>query len=314
MRKDYDEKEKLKLQIIKYDVIKYFFDLTATFLRGMGYRKNPEFLMWVSCDADLDESNLRIAMRFFTDILPDMVGENELLLLMRTYPILSNVLASVVEMSFGLNEAVNDMIPFPISSNQTILDIAQIVLLTSFLKEEDYLYEWEMVYSSAYQGFSETLFIRCIVNKGPTIVFVKDQNGWIFGGYGSSSWMISPKFYGTDRCFLFRLVPTFKIFSSSDVNENFMYLNRGQRTMPNGLGMGGYLDYFGLWISLDRPVGRCENHCTTFENYECLSSENNFFFVDLEVWRVTERNLDTTQKNTKLSRRPTKDMKMVSVK
>ena len=38
------------------------------------------------------------------------------------------------------------------------------------------------------------------------------------------------------------------VFDTTPFNSNYQYFNLKQKTMPNGLGMGGQLEYFGLWI------------------------------------------------------------------
>lgn len=35
-----------------------------------------------------------------------------------------------------------------------------------------------------------------IVDRGPSLVFVKDLDGHIFGGFASTSWAIGPQFKG----------------------------------------------------------------------------------------------------------------------
>lgn len=35
-----------------------------------------------------------------------------------------------------------------------------------------------------------------IIDKGPSIIVVKDLDGHIFGGFASSSWTLSPQFSG----------------------------------------------------------------------------------------------------------------------
>lgn len=35
-----------------------------------------------------------------------------------------------------------------------------------------------------------------IIDKGPSVIFVQDTDGHIFGGFASTSWTISPQFTG----------------------------------------------------------------------------------------------------------------------
>ena len=38
--------------------------------------------------------------------------------------------------------------------------------------------------------------LGAIIDKGPSIIVIKDQDGYIFGGFASTSWTISPQFTG----------------------------------------------------------------------------------------------------------------------
>ncbi|OMJ23251.1 TLD domain-containing protein 1 [Smittium culicis] len=42
-----------------------------------------------------------------------------------------------------------------------------------------------------------------------------------------------------------------KVFNSAMINNNYQYFNYQTKTLPNGLGLGGQLEYFGLWIDSD---------------------------------------------------------------
>lgn len=291
-RMSYEETENEELKIDKHIIVKYFFDLFATCLRGMGVRNNPELLMWMHCDADLNESKLQIAMKLYTDELPDMAKVTHLRKLMNDHYLLGDVLKSVIEMCFGIAPFTNRLVPFPISSSRTMLDIAHIVLLTAFIGGGVELYEWEMLYTLK-EGCSWTRFESAVVDKGPTIFVLRDREDWIFGGYASRSWKLSNKFYGNGRSFLFRLYPTFKLFRPSFDDENFMFLNYIDDKLPMGLGMGGDLEHFGIWVNIDKPIGKCHNLCPTFHEYECLSATSNFFYTDMEVWRLFPRILDS---------------------
>ena len=50
------------------------------------------------------------------------------------------------------------------------------------------------------------------------------------------------------------------VFDSTPFNSNYQYFNLKQKTMPNGLGMGGQLEYFGLWIDSEFGQVHKERH------------------------------------------------------
>src|SRR5690349_6698123 len=75
-------------------------------------------------------------------------------------------------------------------------------------------------------------------------------------------------------------------FMPTGYNENYQYLNQNQQTLPNGLGVGGKLEYFGLWLdALNFGKGKCAASCTTYSTPR-LSSSEEFQFQELEVWGV----------------------------
>ena len=118
---------------------------------------------------------------------------------------------------------------------------------------------------------------------------------------------------GDSNCFLFTLSPDIGVFSPTGYNSNFMYLQQNAQTLPNGLvgavlnchysflccivqGMGGQMEYFGLWLSADYGTGhsKAKPKCSTYGSPMLSSSED--FQVDmLEVWGVGEPVLPDTE-------------------
>ena len=41
-------------------------------------------------------------------------------------------------------------------------------------------------------------------------------------------------FLGDENCFLFQIFPSFATYNPTGYNKNFVYLNVGQETIPNG--------------------------------------------------------------------------------
>lgn len=82
------------------------------------------------------------------------------------------------------------------------------------------------------------------MDQGPTVVIVEDANGYIFGGYATDSWALSPNYVGNENSFLFTLRPKMRCFSSTAYNDHYQYLNLHQQTMPNGM-----VRVFGLKVS-----------------------------------------------------------------
>ncbi|ORZ23742.1 TLD-domain-containing protein [Lobosporangium transversale] len=116
---------------------------------------------------------------------------------------------------------------------------------------------------------------------------MKDEDGYIFGGYADQDWEQRPKFYGNDRNFLFTIRPKFRIYRPSSVNNHFQYMDYGTKTLPNGMGFGGQLRYFGLWLASDFQSGQsaAEPLCSTYQSPR-LSKYQDFKLDEMEVWQV----------------------------
>ena len=103
----------------------------------------------------------------------------------------------------------------------------------------------------------------------------------MFGGFATDSWRLGPKFYGKPESFLFQLSPTVGVFDSTPFNSNYQYFNLKQKTMPNGLGMGGQLEYFGLWIDSEFGLVRKLFWKESFENINEGANSANVFHLPL---------------------------------
>ena len=97
---------------------------------------------------------------------------------------------------------------------------------------------------------------------------MRDHRDRIFGGFARESWVQAPNFYGSESCFLFSAQPELGVYRwvthsahrnvivrclhrvsrPSGHNKNFMYCNSGASSLPNGIGMGGQLEYFGFFL------------------------------------------------------------------
>ncbi|MFT7813991.1 TLD domain-containing protein 1 [Arapaima gigas] len=173
---------------------------------------------------------------------------------------------------------------------------------------------WRLLFSTQLHGESFTRLVGSCVRRGPTLLLLRDTHGYMFGGFVSCSWEIKPQFQGDSRCFLFTVSPSLRVYTYTGYNHHYMYLNQGQRTMPNGLvsltlyavsllfpsewlhgfvhglqGMGGHHNYFGLWLDSDFGHGHswARPRCITYNSPQ-LSAEENFTLDSLEVWGVGE--------------------------
>lgn len=167
-------------------------------------------------------------------------------------------------------------------------DISQMLFINANLPV-DFRHKWRFLFSSQIHGESFSTFIGRIVDQGASVIIVEDTDGYIYGGFAPVSWTMSPKFVGNDNAYLFTLRPKMRVFGTTGYNDHYQYLNLHQQTMPNGLGMGGQHNYWGLWLDSDYGKGECSETCTTFRNYTQLGINKKFTIRNIEVWGVGEK-------------------------
>lgn len=151
------------------------------------------------------------------------------------------------------------------------------------------LVEWKLLYHSAINGMSFNTFLGSTSNgEGPTILIIKDKDGYIYGGYASQPWEKHGDFYGDLKSFLFQLYPKASIFKPTGANNNVQWCaaNFSSESIPNGIGFGGRVNHFGLFLSASFDVGQTFT-CTTFGS-PCLSKTNRIFPEVIECWGIVQ--------------------------
>eukprot|EP01101_Sappina_pedata_P010851 TRINITY_DN6952_c0_g1_i1.p1 TRINITY_DN6952_c0_g1~~TRINITY_DN6952_c0_g1_i1.p1 ORF type:complete len:270 (+),score=75.98 TRINITY_DN6952_c0_g1_i1:2-811(+) len=144
--------------------------------------------------------------------------------------------------------------------------------------------EWTLLYLNKTQGRSFNRLKYHTKNQGPTLIIIKDDKGYIFGGFASQSWKKpGAAWYGDVNSFLFSIKPEFKVYPATGYNDHYQYLNEDMETMPNGLGMGGQHEFFGIFLEERFDYGLSNGTCSTFRS-PCLSSEARFAIETVEVW------------------------------
>ncbi|EDV25495.1 uncharacterized protein TRIADDRAFT_24535 [Trichoplax adhaerens] len=88
------------------------------------------------------------------------------------------------------------------------------------------------------------------------------------------------------------------VYTTTRYNKNYQYLNCNMQTLPNGLGMGGQFDYFGLWIDAEYGKGHsmAGPKCTTYGSPQ-LSGNKTFEIDCLEVWSIGKKKKDDDNDN-----------------
>ncbi|XP_008137943.2 MTOR-associated protein MEAK7 [Eptesicus fuscus] len=168
----------------------------------------------------------------------------------------------------------------------SVLDLLSVIYVNAHLPREQQ-HRWHLLFSSELHGHSFAQLCGRVPHRGPCLLLLEDHDGHVFGGFASCSWEIKPQFQGDNRCFLFSISPSMAVHTCTGYNNHYMYLNHGQQTIPNGLGMGGQHNYFGLWIDVDFGKGhsKAKPTCTTYNSPQ-LSAQEDFRFEKMEVWAV----------------------------
>lgn len=66
--------------------------------------------------------------------------------------------------------------------------------------------------------------LACRNDEGPTLLIIKDKEGYIYGGYASQPWEKHGDFYGDLKSFLFQLYPKAAIFRPTGANNNLQWV------------------------------------------------------------------------------------------
>mmetsp|Transcript_79671 Transcript_79671/g.97483 ORF Transcript_79671/g.97483 Transcript_79671/m.97483 type:complete len:164 (+) Transcript_79671:3-494(+) len=140
------------------------------------------------------------------------------------------------------------------------------------------------LYQSNRDGLTATKFHELCDNKGPTLIIIKSDIGYIFGGYTSVSWTSPKDFLGSilskdPTAFLFQIHPELKVFklkSKDDPkavrsNTQFLFafgkgcdlLIRGTQSQMGSFSMLGSYD-------MENPMDLIGGHSTliTVDNME----------------------------------------------
>lgn len=70
-----------------------------------------------------------------------------------------------------------------------------------------------------------TVGLNCRNDEGPTILVIKDKEGYIYGGYASQPWEKHGDFYGDLKSFLFQMYPKASIFRPTGANHNVQWVS-----------------------------------------------------------------------------------------
>jgi len=147
--------------------------------------------------------------------------------------------------------------------------------------------EWVLVYHSPAQGLSFNTFLgKLAAVQGPSVLIIKDKEGCVYGGYASQPWEKHSDFYGDMKSFLFSAHPKAAVHRPTGKNANLQWcaVNYTSPSIPNGIGFGGQIHHFGVFIDGFFERGHTR-HSVTFNNPP-LSSNPDIVPDVIECWAV----------------------------
>ncbi|ORX65807.1 TLD-domain-containing protein, partial [Linderina pennispora] len=117
------------------------------------------------------------------------------------------------------------------------------------------------------------------------LLLVKEKDGGVLGAYLDADLERRPSWYGSSLNFVFSAGPAgLGVFRATGFNDHYQYFNYGTKTLPNGLGVGGQMGNFGLWVDVDFMSGQS---CTS-ATYAApqLAERSEFEIEHVEAWVV----------------------------
>ncbi|KAL0037976.1 hypothetical protein WJX79_008102 [Trebouxia sp. C0005] len=152
---------------------------------------------------------------------------------------------------------------------------------------------WELLFHSNKHGQSFNTFMGKAAGKGPTLLLVKDKQGQLFGGYASEPWLKNGKYYGNFSTFLFQLLPKVAMYNPSGANQNFQYCGHNFASLPNGIGFGGQVGYWSLFVNGLFEKGMSHKGAT-YTNPAPLSADTKFEVDVVECWLTQQPDEEAT--------------------
>ncbi|XP_066593697.1 MTOR-associated protein MEAK7 [Prorops nasuta] len=299
----YSEEEQ-KYEIPTSIFLQYIQATINSYLRLQKNSGNIHYLSWssIGCTVNKRRINLR-SKSLCEDIIKygDVLTIDQVHKWFTTASIFERIQSRVFQCLFLISQKknekntgakINDISLLPMCKGleniphfPSILGLGDVLFLNLSLPH-DFRNEWRFLFSSQVHGESFSTMLGRITMQGATIIILQDSDDHVFGGFASNSWTIGPNLFGNQTCFLFKLEPDILTFYATGYNSHYQYLNLRQQTMPNGLLMGGQLNYPGLWLDCEYGTGKSSPSCTTFQNYVQLSGKENFTLKHCEVWGV----------------------------
>eukprot|EP00878_Enallax_costatus_P007802 GHUV01008167.1.p1 GENE.GHUV01008167.1~~GHUV01008167.1.p1 ORF type:complete len:191 (+),score=52.00 GHUV01008167.1:406-978(+) len=129
---------------------------------------------------------------------------------------------------------------------------------------------------------SFSTFTGRLGEAAPTLLLIRDKGGAVFGGIAHHPWKKTGTFYGDYASSIFSLLPTACIYPASGINPNIQWCGVGFSQLPNGVGFGGQVGHFGVWLDATLDTGMSRPAATYAS--PCLASSQTFQVDVVEAW------------------------------
>uniref|UniRef100_A0A6B2L9P9 TLDc domain-containing protein n=1 Tax=Arcella intermedia TaxID=1963864 RepID=A0A6B2L9P9_9EUKA len=164
---------------------------------------------------------------------------------------------------------------------------------------------WKVIYAATTHGRSlNRLTTQIFDYGGPTILIMSDRNGGIFGAYTTEVWRSKADFREDRTAFLFSLAPHFGIYRATGTDTNHIYLYNNPNPhvqFPVGIGFGGIIRAFRLWINDDLDRGESREICTSFARGKVAQAIMFEVYV-IEVWGCGGEKAEIEQQRAKAAK------------
>jgi len=147
---------------------------------------------------------------------------------------------------------------------------------------------WEPLYRDWRDGRSFNALLKGALHyEGPALLVVRTSTGEVLGAL-STCWSDgNGKFAGNSECFLFSLSSALCCMRSGSRAGNYVYLNSRNKHAPRGLGFGGQVGFFRLWLDADFEETYALQSDATYAGGSLVSGEGlqlHFQPTLIEVW------------------------------
>lgn len=133
-------------------------------------------------------------------------------------------------------------------SASNILTMEHVAHIDHVLPITCQMYKWNLLYSTEAHGSSLHTLLLLVKGHSPTLLVVKDDQGNVFGGFGSDEWHRSTQYYGNGETFLFTFTHKttsgssgFMKYPWSRRNSYFMLCSEESLVLGGGGNFGLYL-------------------------------------------------------------------------